>query len=87
MSDVLVVVARGRTVVCDGKSYGPGQTVAVMRHDAAQLLSLGHVIRPGDPEPAPTNVVRPVSQAELDRLPPGPVPITAGTAIGPKVFG
>lgn len=86
MSYVEIEVPRGRTIVHDGKSYGPGKTVALPRYNAAWLLANGHAIKPGDPQPLPSNVVRPVSQAELDQLPPGPVPVAPGTALGPKVF-
>ena len=83
---IKIEVPRGRTIVHNGKSYRPGEHVELPSHEARELLTIGHAIRPGDPQPAPGQIIRPLSPAELAELPPGPVPIHPGTALGPRVF-
>lgn len=86
MSTTTIEVARGRTVKHDGQHYPSGSTIALPAEDAAELLRTGGAIRPGDPQPVPGQIIRPVSRAELDAMPPGPIPIGAGMAIGPRVY-
>lgn len=87
MTTTTIEIARGRTVKHDGTSYPAGATIALPAECAAELLRTGAAIRPGDPQPVPGQIIRPLSTAEIDRLPPGPIPIGAGTAIGPRVYG
>lgn len=42
------VVARRRTVKVDGKSFGPGQTVAPPESDIPHLLQLGFIVEVKD---------------------------------------
>lgn len=81
-----IEVPRGRTLRHDGKDYRPGEVVEIVDHEAAELLRIGAAIRPGDPQPVPGRVVRPVSRAEIDAAPPGPLPIFADMAIGNRVY-
>jgi hypothetical protein len=86
MTTTTLEVARGRTVKHDGQIYPSGSTIALPVEDAAELLRTGAAIRPGDSQPVPGQIIRPMSSAEIDALPPGPIPIGAGTAIGPRVY-
>ncbi len=86
MTTTTIEVARGRTIKHNGQSHAAGSTLTVPAEDAAYLLRTGAAIRPGDPQPVPGQIIRPMSTAEIDRLPPGPIPIGAGMAIGPRVY-
>lgn len=86
MTTTTIEVARGRTIKHDGQHYPAGSTVTLPAEDAAELIRTGAAIRPGDPQPVPGQIIRPMSSAEIDRLPPGPIPIGAGMAVGPRVY-
>jgi hypothetical protein len=87
MTMTSIEVPRGRTLRHDGKDYRPGELVELVDHEAAELIRIGAAILPGDPPPPPGRVVRPVSRAELDAMPPGPLPIYGDMAIGNRVYG
>ena len=87
MTMTSIEVPRGRTIRHNGKDFGPGEVVELVDHEAAELIRIGAAIRPGDPQPAPGRVVRPVSRAELDAAPPGPLPIYGDMAVGNLVYG
>ena len=44
-------VARGRTVVVDGKRYGPGDEVQLPTPEIAHLRKVGYLTTPGEIEP------------------------------------
>lgn len=63
MKTIETVVARGRTVMHDGKPFGPGSTVHLSAADAERLIVLGYVHRPGE-APTIAHVVPMVSTPE-----------------------
>lgn len=81
----VVIVARGRTVRADGAVHGPGTELTFSAAEAENLIDLGFVHRPGE-QPRIPHVIQPMSASDMDRLPPGPVPLARGMAVGPKVF-
>lgn len=86
MTTTTIEVPRGRTIKHNGENFGPGSKIELASHEALELLRTGAAIRPGDPQPVPGQIIRPMSSAEIDRLPPGPIPIGAGMAVGPRVY-
>ena len=86
MSIVTVVVTKRNTIKHDGKVYKPGETSEMIDHEALELIRTGAAHRPGEEPVFVAQTVRPLSPAELAELPPGPVPIHPGTALGPRVF-
>ncbi len=86
MTTTTIEIARGRTVKHDGQNYSAGSTLTLPAAEAAELIRTGAAIRPGDPQPVPGQIIRPMSSAEIDSLPPGPIPVGAGMAVGPRVF-
>lgn len=57
MSTIELIVARGRTVVVNGKSCGPGESIKVSRADAEMLISTGAAHRQGETPTVPHVVV------------------------------
>lgn len=87
MTMTSIEVPRGRTLRHDGRDYRPGELVEIVDHEAAELIRIGAAIRPGADQPVPGRVVRPVSRAELDAMPPGPIPVYSDMAVGSRVYG
>lgn len=62
-ADVSAVVAPGKTVMHDNKSYGPGQSVSLPEAEALELLALGFLVDP-DAVPAPAAAEGPTFETE-----------------------
>lgn len=63
---VKATVSRGRTVVAEGKSFGPGATVEITSDDAAFLRSRGFLTVAGVEELTPS--IGPVFDAQSNRV-------------------
>ncbi len=48
MTDQIFIVAKGRTVQAEGRTFGPGDQVQLPPADAVQMLASGFVHRPGE---------------------------------------
>lgn len=63
---VKATVSRGRTVMAEGKSFGPGQPVDLPAEDAARLRSLGFLTDPNVAELSPT--IGPVFESQGNNI-------------------
>jgi hypothetical protein len=63
---ITVTVARGRSIFLDGRTYGPGEEVAIPAADYPHTLAGGFIIDPNDTSPPP---IRSVAQHQASSNP------------------
>lgn len=85
MPSVTIIVSPRHTIKHDTRTYGAGDKIDMPDYEAIELIRSGAAHRPGE-EPVFVPTVRPISRAELDKMPPGQVPMHHGLALSGRLY-